>query len=78
MITKAFMIGLVLAGTASLPIAVPMAAGIPVALALGPVTVSYDRVEALDLGLDAACFSTDCPLVELRYGTGQDAMRISF
>lgn len=77
MIIKPFLISIAMAALASTPVAVPMAAGIPVALAVGPVAITYDRVNALDLNLDMACFSSECPVIELRYGaTGQETLRI--
>ncbi|WP_417498326.1 hypothetical protein [Maricaulis sp.] len=77
MIIKPILIGVVLAALASAPVAVPMAAGVPVALAIGPVAVTYDRENALDLDLDIACLSTECPVIELRYGAaGRESLRI--
>ncbi|WP_417484633.1 hypothetical protein [Maricaulis salignorans] len=77
MIVKPFLISLALAALASTPVAVPAAAGIPVALAVGPIAVTYDRENALDLDLDIACLSTECPIIELRYGAnGQETLRI--
>ncbi len=77
MTIKPILIGIVLAALASAPIAVPMAAGVPVALAMGPVAVTYDRENALDLDLDIACLSRECPMIELRYGAaGREALRI--
>ncbi|WP_417467406.1 hypothetical protein [Maricaulis sp.] len=77
MIIKPILIGVVLAALASAPVAVPMAAGVPVALAIGPVAVTYDRENALDLDLDIACLSTECPVIELRYGVaGRESLRI--
>ncbi|WP_339743963.1 hypothetical protein [uncultured Maricaulis sp.] len=77
MIVKPILIGVALAALASLPLAVPMAAGVPVALAVGPVAITYDRDNALDLDFDIGCFSTECPVVELRYGaSGQETLKI--
>ena len=77
MMIKPFLIGLALAALASLPVAIPMAAGVPVALAVGPVAVTYDHENALDLALDIACLSSECPVIELRYGAiGQETLRI--
>lgn len=77
MIIKPVLIGVALAALASLPLAVPMAAGVPVALAVGPVAITYDRENALDLDLDIACLSTECPVIELRYGArGQETLKI--
>tara|TARA_R110000744_G_scaffold1843_11_gene7119 strand:- start:2596 stop:2835 length:240 start_codon:yes stop_codon:yes gene_type:complete len=77
MIIKPVLIGIALAALASTPVAVPLAAGIPVALAVGPIAVTYDRENALDLDLDLACLSTECPIIELRYGgSGQEILRI--
>lgn len=77
MIVKPVLIGIALAALASTLVAVPMAAGIPVALAVGPVAVTYDRENALDLDLDIACFSSECPVIELRYGaSGQETLKI--
>jgi len=74
---KPILIGVAIAALASAPVAVPMAAGVPVALAVGPVAVTYDRQNALDLDLDIACFSTECPVIELRYGAaGREGLRI--
>ncbi|WP_417488792.1 hypothetical protein [Maricaulis sp.] len=77
MIVKPILISIALAALASTPVAVPLAAGIPVALAVGPIAVSYDRENALDVDLDIACISTECPIIELRYGvSGQETLRI--
>ncbi|WP_417478074.1 hypothetical protein [Maricaulis sp.] len=77
MIVKPILISIALAALASMPVAVPLAAGIPVALAVGPIAVSYDRENALDVDLDMACISTECPIIELRYGaSGHETLRI--
>ncbi len=77
MIIKPVLVSIAMAALASTPVAVPMAAGIPVALAVGPVAITYDRVNALDLDLDIGCFSSECPVIELRYGAaGQETLRI--
>lgn len=77
MIVKPFLISVALAALVSAPVALPMAAGIPVAIAVGPVAVTYDRDNALDLDLDIACFSTECPVIELRYGSpGRESLKI--
>tara|TARA_R110002073_G_scaffold163599_7_gene319761 strand:- start:802 stop:1041 length:240 start_codon:yes stop_codon:yes gene_type:complete len=77
MIIKPILISLALAALASTPVALPIAAGIPVALAVGPIAVTYDREKALDLDLDIACLSSECPIIELRYGaSGQETLKI--
>ncbi|MGK0266937.1 MAG: hypothetical protein ACI82N_001190 [Maricaulis sp.] len=77
MIVKPILVAIAMAALASTPVAVPMAAGIPVALAVGPVAITYDRENALDLDLDIGCFSTECPVVELRYGAiGAETLKI--
>tara|TARA_R110000868_G_scaffold107263_4_gene293438 strand:+ start:59444 stop:59683 length:240 start_codon:yes stop_codon:yes gene_type:complete len=77
MIVKPILISVALAALASTPIAVPMAAGIPVAVAIGPIAITYDRTNSLDLNLDVACMSSECPVIELRYGaSGQETLKI--
>jgi hypothetical protein len=77
MIVKPILISVALAALASTPIAVPMAAGIPVAVAIGPIAITYDRANSLDLKLDVACMSSECPVIELRYGvSGQETLKV--
>lgn len=79
MMIKSILIGAMVACLASAPITLPMAAGIPVALAIGPTVISYDRETRLNLDLDIACFSSECPVIELRYGpSGAESLRIGF
>ncbi|MAK63419.1 MAG: hypothetical protein CMF75_01545 [Maricaulis sp.] len=51
----------------SLPIAMPLAAGAPVTLAVGAVEVHFHRQSGLDLEFKSHCLVETCPLAQVRF-----------
>ena len=51
----------------SLPIAMPLAAGAPVTLAVGAVEVHFHRQSGLDLAFKSHCLVETCPLAQVRF-----------
>ncbi|MEA1943308.1 MAG: hypothetical protein U9P68_13775 [Pseudomonadota bacterium] len=55
----------VLTALPALSIAVPAVTGTTLTLSVGALSLDYDSRDGFDLGIEAACFVTRCPLAQL-------------
>lgn len=77
MALKTVLITTIVLLAATLPVSVPAMIGTPVGIAIGPVEITYDRVNDLEFDLHTACFSDRCPIFELVVGLpGEGGYRI--
>jgi hypothetical protein len=69
MVMKSLAIGGALILAVSAPLTLPIMQGKAVTLALGPVAVSYQRDEGVELDLEGSCLIDHCPFFVLRVET---------
>jgi hypothetical protein len=78
-IMRTIIIGVVVLLAASAPATVPAMIGEHVAMAFGPVELSYDRSASFEIDLDTGCLANQCRIFELRVGQpGSEKYSVGF